>query len=133
MKLTAMGKMVNSTAAILGGIVASLLGGFDDILVLLLSLIVTDYLTGLLVAIKQKKLSSEVGMLGIVKKVIILILIFVGYRLDVALHTSFMRNMVVFFFVSNEGISLLENTAHLGVPYPPKLKSILAQLKEGEE
>lgn len=129
--LTTMGKAVSTVFAVIFSFVIQAMGGVDDIMILLTTLIVADYITGVVVAIRQKKLSSETGLLGIAKKITIFILVFVGHRMDVALGTTFLRSMVLFFFISNEGISLLENTTAIGVPYPPKLKEVLAQLKEG--
>nr|DAU88231.1 MAG TPA: holin [Caudoviricetes sp.] len=124
------GKAAYTVIAVVLGSIANVLGGFDDALRLLIVLIVADYITGCAAAIKYKKLNSSVGFEGLLKKIIILILVWVGFELDKALGSQFLRNAIIFFYASNEGVSVLENTSKLGVPYPDKLKDILEQLKE---
>lgn len=124
------GKAAYTVIAVVLGAIANVLGGFDDALRLLIVLIVADYITGCAVAIKNKKLNSSVGFEGLLKKIIILILVWVGFELDKTLSSQFLRNAIIFFYASNEGVSVLENTSKLGVPYPDKLKDILEQLKE---
>ena len=97
---------------------------------MLIVLIVADYITGIAAAIKLQKLDSSVGFTGLIKKVIILILVWIGFELDKSLGSQFLRNAIIFFYASNEGVSVLENTSKLGVPYPDKLKDILEQLKD---
>ena len=128
--LSNFGKVVYTMIAVILGAVANALGGFDDALRLLIVLIVADYITGCAVAIKKKKLDSSVGFTGLIKKVIILILVWIGFELDKSLGSQFLRNAIIFFYASNEGVSVLENTSKLGVPYPDKLKDILEQLKD---
>lgn len=128
--LSNVGKVVYTMIAIILGAIANALGGFDDALRLLIVLIVADYITGCAVAIKKKKLDSSVGFTGLIKKVIILILVWIGFELDKSLGSQFLRNAIIFFYASNEGVSVLENTSKLGVPYPDKLKDILEQLKD---
>ena len=101
---------------------------------------VIDYATGVLCAIADKNLSSEVGFKGICRKVLIFTLVGIGNILDVYVlgEAGVLRTAVIFFYLSNEGVSLLENSAHLGLPIPKKLKDVLAQLhdragKDGEE
>lgn len=124
------GKAAYTIIAVVFGAIANVLGGFDAALRLLVVLIVADYITGCAVGIKKKKLNSSVGFEGLLKKIIILILVWVGFELDKALGSQFLRNAIIFFYASNEGVSVLENTSKLGVPYPDKLKDILEQLKE---
>lgn len=128
--LTVTGKTVSGIIAAIGALIVTALGGMDDFMRLLIGLVILDYLTGVAVAIVKRKLSSRIGFVGIIKKMMIFAIVAVGYRIDIAMHTDFVRNMIVFFFVSNEGISFLENSTILGVPYPQQLKKILAQLKE---
>ena len=124
------GKAAYTVIAVVLGSIANVLGGFDAALRLLVVLIVADYITGCAVGIKNKKLNSSVGFEGLLKKIIILILVWVGFELDKAHGSQFLRNAIIFFYASNEGVSVLENTSKLGVPYPDKLKDILEQLKE---
>ena len=93
---------------------------------------VVDYITGVMCAIVDKKLSSEVGFRGICRKVLILMLVGIANLLDVQVigTGSVLRTAVIFFYLSNEGVSLLQNAAHLGLPIPEKLKAVLAQLHD---
>ncbi len=118
----------------LGGYIGWFLGGLDGFLYALLAFVVIDYLTGVMVALIEKKLSSEVGFRGIFKKVLVFGLVGIGNMVDVYLlqNGSAIRTAVVFFYLSNEGISILENTGKIGLPVPGKLKNILEQLKEDE-
>lgn len=123
----------------LGGFLGWFLGGADGFLYALIAFVVIDYATGVMCAISDKNLSSEVGFKGICRKVLIFTLVGVGNILDVYVlgEAGVLRTAVVFFYLSNEGVSLLENSAHLGLPIPEKLKDVLAQLhdrsgKDGE-
>lgn len=106
------------------------LGGFDGLLITLVLFVTLDYITGVMCAISDHKLSSEVGFRGICRKVLIFMLVGVAHIVD--LHVvgtgTALRSAVVCFYLSNEGLSLLENSARLGLPIPDKLKDILAQL-----
>lgn len=117
-----------------GGFLGWFLGGVDGFLYALIAFVVIDYITGVMCAVADKNLSSEVGFIGISRKVLIFVLVGVGNILDVYIlgETGVLRTAVIFFYLSNEGISLLENSAHLGLPVPKKLKDILEQL-HGEE
>ena len=114
----------------IGGWIGYFVGGVDGLMTALLIFMVLDYITGLMCAIADKKLSSAVGFRGICKKVLILMLVGVAHVVD--LHVvgtgDALRSAVVCFYLSNEGVSMLENAAHLGLPVPDKLKGILAQL-----
>lgn len=118
-----------------GGWLGWFLGGCDGLLYALIAFVVIDYITGVLCAIADKKLSSEVGFKGICKKVLIFILVGVGNIIDTKVigSGSVLRTAVIFFYLSNEGVSLLENAAHLGLPIPQKLKDILEQLHDRAE
>jgi toxin secretion/phage lysis holin len=93
---------------------------------------VTDYITGVMCAIADKKLSSEIGFKGICRKVIIFMLVGIAHVLDVNVIAtgSVLRTAVIFFYLSNEGVSLLENAGHLGLPIPEQLKTVLEQLHD---
>ena len=121
--------------AALGGAVGAVMGGFDGFLYALIVFVVVDYLTGVMTAVLNKKLSSEVGFHGIFKKVVIFALVAVGHIVDayVIQNGSVIRTAVIFFYLSNEGISILENASVLGLPVPQKLKDVLEQLKDGKE
>lgn len=119
----------------LGGWLGWFLGGCDGLLFALVAFVVIDYITGIMCAVVDKKLSSAVGFKGIFKKVLIFALVGVGHILDTRIigTGSVLRTAVIFFYLSNEGISLLENAGHLGLPIPKKLKSILEQLHDRSE
>ena len=118
-----------------GGWLGYFLGGCDGLLYTLLAFVVLDYLTGIMCAIVDKKLSSEIGFKGIFKKVLIFVLVGVGHLLDVQVlgEVGILRTAVIFFYLSNEGVSLIENAAHLGLPIPEKLKAVLEQLHNRAE
>ena len=107
----------------------------DGFLYALIAFVVIDYLTGVMCAITDKKLSSEIGAKGIFKKVLIFVLVGVGHIVDsqVLGNGGAIRTAVIFFYLSNEGISILENAAHIGLPIPEKLKSILEQLHDRDD
>ena len=117
---------------VLGGWIGYFLGGCDGLLVALAVFAGIDYITGMMCAISEKKLSSKVGFKGICRKVLIFTLVGVANIIDVQVigTGSVFRSAVIFFYLSNEGISLLENAAHLGLPIPKKLKDILEQLHD---
>lgn len=114
---------------------AYFLGGCDGLLIALVVFVAVDYVTGVMCAISDKKLSSEVGFKGICRKVLIFLLVGIANILDVQVigTGSVLRTAVIFFYLSNEGVSLLENAAHLGLPVPEKMKDILAQLHDRAE
>lgn len=116
--------------AAVGGWLGYFLGGFDGLLYALIAFMVVDYITGVMCAIVDKTLSSAVGFKGICRKVLILALVGIAHILDANIigDGSVLRTAVIFFYLSNEGVSLLENAAHLGLPIPEKMKEILAQL-----
>lgn len=118
-----------------GGWLGWFLGGSDGLLFALIAFVVIDYITGVMCAISDKKLSSAVGFKGICKKVLNFALVGLGHILDTRVigAGSVLRTAVIFFYLSNEGISLLENAAHLGLPVPKKLKDVLEQLHKRSE
>ncbi len=121
---------VQTAVAAIGGYLGYFVGGVDGLMTALIIFMVIDYITGLMCAVADKKLSSAVGFKGICKKVLIILLVGVAHIVD--LHVvgtgSALRSAVVCFYLSNEGVSLLENAAHLGLPIPDKLKMVLEQL-----
>ena len=119
----------------IGGWLGWFLGGCDGLLYALLAFVVIDYITGIMCAVVDKKLSSEVGFKGIFKKVLIFALVGMGHILDTRIIGAglVLRTAVIFFYLSNEGVSLLENAAYLGLPVPQKLKSVLEQLHDRSE
>lgn len=128
--------MKNNIAPIFGGIfatIAAFLGGFDNIIITLITFMIMDYITGVLKAIRLKQLNSQIGAKGIVKKIGYLVIVVIAVKLDSILgNTSYIRNLVIFGFISNEGISILENASLLEIPIPEKIKSVLKQLKNTE-
>lgn len=118
-----------------GGWLRWFLGGCDGLLYALLAFVVIDYATGVMCAIVDKRLSSAVGFKGIFKKVLIFALVGIGHILDTHVigAGAVLRTAVIFFYMSNEGVSLLENAAYLGLPIPKKLKAVLEQLHHRAE
>jgi toxin secretion/phage lysis holin len=126
---------IQTIFAAIGGYIGWFLGGVDGFMYALITFVVIDYVTGLMVAVLERKLSSEVGFRGIFKKVLIFTLVGIGNIIDVHLiqNGSAIRTAVIFFYVSNEGISIIENSAKIGLPIPQKLKDILKQLNKEDE
>ena len=118
--------------AAVGGWLGWFLGGCDGLLYALLAFVVIDYITGVMCAIADKSLSSEVGFKGICRKVLIFLLVGIGNIIDVQVlgAPGVLRTAVIFFYLSNEGVSLLENAAHLGLPVPDAIKTVLEQLHD---
>ena len=126
---------IQAAITAIGGWIGWFLGGVDGMLIALIVLMALDYISGVMCAIEDKKLSSAVGFKGIAKKVLILMLVGVANVLDVNVvgGGAVLRGAVICFYLSNEGLSLLENAAYLGLPIPEKLKNILAQLHERDK
>lgn len=120
---------------VLGGWLGYFLGGCDGLLIALIVFVVCDYITGILCAVSDKKLSSAVGFKGICRKVLIFILVGIANIIDVQVlgQPGVLRTAIIFFYISNEGLSLTENAAHLGLPIPTQLKSVLEQLHDRNE
>ena len=119
----------------IGGWLGYFLGGCDGLLYALIAFVVIDYITGVMCAVADKKLSSTVGFKGICRKVLIFLLVGIANVLDVQVigSGSVLRTAVIFFYISNEGVSLLENAGHLGLPIPGKLMEVLEQLHDRAE
>lgn len=119
----------------IGGWLGYFLGGFDGFLYALVAFVVLDYITGLMCAVLDKNLSSEIGFRGIFKKVLIFSLVGIGHIIDQSVigDGSVIRTAVIFFYLSNEGVSVLENAAHIGLPVPEKLKDVLEQLHHRDD
>lgn len=119
----------------IGGWLGWFLGGCDGLLYALLAFVIIDYITGIMCAIVDKKLSSSVGFKGICRKVLIFLLVGIAHLLDfyVIGNGSVLRTAAIFFYISNEGVSLMENAAHLGLPVPVKIKEVLEQLHNRAE
>jgi len=127
--------MIQLIFSALGGWLGYFLGGCDGLLYTLLAFTAMDYITGIMCAVNDHTLSSEVGFRGICRKVLIFLLVGMANILDVAVigNGSVLRTAVIFFYISNEGVSLLENAGHLGLPIPQKMKDVLEQLHDKSE
>ena len=119
----------------IGGWLGWFLGGCDGLIYALLAFVVIDYVTGMMCAVVDKNLSSAIGFKGIFKKVLIFAMVGIGHILDtyVIKNGSVVRTAIIFFYIANEGLSLVENAAHLGLPIPGKLKDVLEQLHDRAE
>ena len=132
-----MDKLIGAAKLVFGGIIAAVsgfIGGMDGIMYALIAFITIDYATGVAVAVKEKKLSSEVGFWGLVRKVCILALVGVAHYIDCYVMQSgdVIRTVAAMYYIGNEGISILENCGNLGLPLPPKLMAVMVQIKEGK-
>lgn len=129
------GNTIQLIFAAVGGWLGYFLGGCDGLLYALLLFVALDYLTGVMCAIVDRRLSSRIGFKGICKKVLIFCLVGIGHTLDMHIigTGSVLRTAVIFFYLSNEGLSLMENAAYLGLPIPVKLKGVLEQLHNRAE
>lgn len=129
------GNVLKTIIATIGTVFTWLFGAWDTALIALIGFMVLDYTTGLIKAYVNKEVSSDVGLKGIARKSLILIVLMVAVMLDRLLNTGawVFRSLICYFYIANEGISLLENCAQLGLPIPDKLKDALVQLKEGNK
>ena len=129
-----MWNLIQLEFAAVGGWFGWFLGGWDGTIMALVLFITIDYMTGIMCAVSDKSLSSEIGFNGIFRKVVILMLVGIGALMDryIIGNGEILRTAVIFYYLSNEGISILENAAHLGLPVPEKLKGVLEQLKDDE-
>lgn len=130
-----MKNFINSIQLVLtgiGGYLGYVLGGYDGFIYALIAFVVFDYISGVMVAVLEKKLSSEVGFRGIFKKILIFFIVAIANILDVFLikNGSVIRTAAIFFYISNEGISILENSVRIGLPVPRRLKEVLEQFGE---
>lgn len=118
----------------IGGWIDWLLGGRDGLLIALVAFVVLNYITGAMCSVVDKKLSSAIDFKGIFRKALIFVMVSIGHMLDVYVigKSSVMRIAAIFFYISSEGLSLVENAAYLGLPIPAKLKAVLEQLCEGQ-
>ncbi|HEM9292359.1 TPA: phage holin family protein [Streptococcus agalactiae] len=118
----------------IGGLIGSIFGEVDGFLFALMVFISIDYITGLMAAAIEKRLASNIGFKGIFKKIAILFLVSVGHLLDTEIikQGGAIRTMVIFFYLSNEGLSILENAVRIGLPIPEKMQALLKQFNEEE-
>ncbi len=129
------GEVINGISVTVGGWIGYIVGGYDGFIYALVTFVIIDYITGIMCAILEKNLASELGYKGIAKKVALFILVAVANIIDRDLigDGSVIRTAVIFFYLSNEGLSIIENIARLGVPIPGKLQEVLVQLKKKGE
>ena len=127
--------VIQAVFAAVGGWLGYFLGGCDGLLYALIAFVVIDYITGVMCAIYDKNLSSSIGFKGMCKKVLIFLMVGIGHILDTKVigTGSVLRTAFIFFYISDEGISLIENAAHLGLPIPEKLRDVLEQLHNRSE
>ena len=127
--------MVQFVFSAVGGLLGWFLGVCDGLLYALIAFVVIDYITGVMCGVADKKLSSGVGFKGICRKVLIFMLVGIANILDMEVigTGSVLRTAIIFFYISNEGVSLLENAGHLGLPIPQKMKDVLEQLHKRSE
>ena len=128
-------KTIEAVMSFIGGCIGYFIGGLDSFMIVLIILMSIDYVTGIFLAIYTKKLSSKIGFKGICKKLLILMLVGIANLLDVYVLKSgeVIRTAVIFFYMSNEGVSILENVTRLGLPIPKTVKNVLMQLREVDD
>ena len=126
---------IQAVFMVIGGWLGWFLGGCDGLIIALVIFAVLDYITGLMCAVNDQKLSSAIGFRGICRKALIFAMVGIGHVLDTQVigTGSILRTALIFFYLSNEGVSLIENAAHLGLPVPDKLKAVLEQLHDRAE
>ena len=117
---------------LVGGFLTSLLGGWDMALQVLVLFVVLDYATGLVAAYGEQNLNSRVGFRGIAKKILLFVPVAVAYWLDMLLGQEILRSLAIFFYIANEGLSMMENLGRAGVPFPEQIQEALEQLKGDE-
>ena len=124
--------VIQAVFAAIGGWLGYFLGGCDGLLYALLAFVVLDYITGIMCAISDRSLSSNVSFRGLAKKVLVFVMVGIGHILDIQIlgETGVLRTAIIFFYLSNEGLSLVENAAYLGLPVPEKLRAVLEQLHD---
>ena len=127
--------VIVTASTIIGGFVGWYLGGFDGFLYALIAFVIADYITGVLAAIHQRELSSAIGFRGIAKKILIFVLVGLANLLDVYIlgQAGVLRMATIFFYISNEGISVIENAARLGLPIPKLFEKALATIRDQAE
>ncbi len=118
--------------SVIGGVIMAALGGCDKLLLILACFVVVDYISGVVLAIKQGKLNSKTGFLGLLKKAMIFLVVIIAHLLDELTGLGAIRSMTVFFYISNEGISIFENLGKLEVKIPQKIKEVLEQLEKND-
>lgn len=116
--------------SVIGGTIMAALGGCDKLLLILACFVVADYISGVVLAIKQGKLNSKTGFMGLLKKAMIFLVVVIAHLLDELTGIGAIRSMTVFFYISNEGISIFENLGKLEVKIPQKIKDVLEQLED---
>ena len=128
-------KVIKLTLSAIGGLVGYFIGDLDGFLTALIFLMVIDYITGIMVAVIERKLSSRIGAKGIFKKLLMFMMVAIAHVVDKdILHTNeALRTATIFFYLANEGLSIFENSLKLGLPVPDKLKDIFLQLQEREK
>ncbi len=128
-------KILDCTAAALGAVVGFLYGEVTGLFWAMIAFMAVDYITGVLVAVINKNLSSEIGFKGLVKKLLILVFVAMGHIMDTYVigSGSALMSAVMLFFLANEGVSIIENAVGLGMPVPKKLRDVLEQLKQESE
>jgi len=126
---------VQAAFAAFGGFIGWYLGGIDSFLYALIIFVAVDYITGVIAAIHDRNLSSKIGARGIFKKVTVFLLVGIAHMVDLYVigHDSVLRTMIIFFYLSNEGVSILENASYTGLPIPTRLRNVLAKLYDEKE
>lgn len=121
--------MITLTTTIILSFIGKVLGGFDKLIIMLIIFMIMDYITGIMKAIINKRISSEVGFKGIFKKILILFMIAISHEIDSVFNYVGIRYLIITFYIINEGISIVENASIIGLPIPQKIKATLETLQ----
>ena len=126
---------IKGAAAAIGGIAAYIWGGWDPLIIVLVAMVSIDYITGVINAGLQHGLSSQVGFKGLLKKIVIFMIVAVGTLIDriIPATNAAVRTAVCMYYIANEGLSILENAAEMGLPLPSALKKVLGQIRREDE
>jgi toxin secretion/phage lysis holin len=120
---------ISGVLGVIGGVISGLLGGFDSILITLVTLVIIDYLTGIIKAVFNKNISSSIGFKGIIKKIMVFIVVCMAHTIQSVIGTELpIREIVIMFFIANEGISILENAGEF-IPIPEQLREVIEKLR----
>ena len=127
--------VIDTSTAGIGALIGWFIGDFDGFIFALIAFCFMDYITGVLAAGVQRELSSAIGFKGIAKKITIFVLVGIAHVTDKELHghSAFLRDAVIFFYLANEGLSILENAIIIGIPIPEILKNKLLQIKDNKQ
>lgn len=123
-------RYIKGAVAVIGATLTTFLGGWDSMLRVLVLFVALDYIIGVTAAALEKRLNSEIGARGIVKKILLFVIVALAFQIDQAISQEIFRNLAIWFYMANEALSIIENAGRCGVPIPAFLKAALEQMKK---